>query len=515
MNGAKYLLETAVAAGVDVCFANPGTTEMAVVNAMDEVPGMRGVLCLFEGICTGAADGYARMAGKPALTLVHLGPGFANGVANLHNARRARTPLVNIIGDHASWHLDADAPLNMDIKSLAGTVSGWQCKIGGPDAAGQDMADAIAAAMKGQIATLIFPDDYQRASAAGGPVKGPRHVYADVEAAGIEAAVGLLSSGKRVALLLGGRTLLADGLAQVERIQAVCGCDLFAESFAGRSDRGVGLPIVPRVPYLPKDALAELGKYDAFVAVDARRPVAFFGWPGEPSYFVRDDQGLVSIGANNQDAVAVLAALADALDAPPSVAPGNGRLERPGVPNGLLTAETVGATLAAMQPEHAIVVNESITAGGAYQNYAGSLPPHTQLGITGGAIGQGIPTAVGAAVACPDRPVIGFQADGSGMYTVQGLWTQAREGLNVTTLLCANQRYKILQGEVARSGIKDPGPMTRSLTDLANPAIGWASIAEGMGIPSVSVDRAEDLAKAMERGLTEPGPFFIEMLMAD
>jgi len=482
---------------------------------MDEVPGMRGVLCLFEGVCTGAADGYARMAGKPALTLVHLGPGFANGVANLHNARRARTPLVNIIGDHASWHLDADAPLNMDIKSLAGTVSGWQRKIGGPDAAGQDMADAIAASMKGQIATLVFPDDYQRAPAVSGPVESPRHLYADVDVEGIEAAAGLLSSGKRVALLLGGRTLLAEGLAQVERIQAVCGCDLLHESFAGRVERGAGLPIVPRVPYLPQDALAALGVYEAFVSVDARRPVAFFGWPGHPSYFVNDNQEFISIGGNNQDAVTVLEALADELGAPASVPSTNGRIKRPPVASGPLTTESVGATLAALQPENVIIVNEGLTAGLACQKYAGSVPPHTQLGITGGAIGQGIPTAVGAAVACPDRPVIGFQADGSGMYTLQGLWTQAREGLNVTTLLCANRRYKILQGEVARSGIKDPGPMTRSLTDLSNPAIGWASIAQGMGVPSVTVERAEDLAKAMERGFVEPGPFFIEMLMAD
>ncbi len=515
MNGAHYLLKTAVAAGVNVCFSNPGTTEMAVVNAMDETPGMRGVLCLFEGVCTGAADGYARMAGKPALTLTHLGPGFANGVANLHNAKRARTPVVNIIGDHASWHLDADAPLNMDIKSLAGTVSGWQRKIGGPDQAGQDVADAIAASMLGQVASLVFPDDYQRASSVG--ISDPVSVfgYAKTEVSEIESAVGLLTSGKRVALLLGGRTLLAEGLVQVERIRAMCGCDLLAESFAGRAERGVGLPIVPRVPYLPEDALAALGKYDAFVFVDARKPVAFFGWPGQPSHFVTDDQEIVSIGGNNQDAVAVLTALADALDAPEIVPASNGVLKRPDRASGPLTTATIGATLAALQPENAIIMNEGITAGFAYQSYAVSVPPHTQLGVTGGAIGQGIPAAVGAAIACPDRPVINFQADGSAMYTQQGLWTQAREGLNITTLLCSNRRYKILQGEVARSGITEPGPMTRSLTDLSDPTIGWASIAQGMGVPSVTVERAEDLAAALERGLAEPGPFFVEMVMAE
>ena len=125
MNGAESLIRTAIAAGVEVCFANPGTTEMPLVLAIDAIPGIRAILGLFEGVCTGAADGYARMAGKPAFTLLHMGPGFANGIANLHNARRARSPVVNLIGDHATWHLEADAPLTSDIVSLARPVSSW------------------------------------------------------------------------------------------------------------------------------------------------------------------------------------------------------------------------------------------------------------------------------------------------------------------------------------------------------------------------------------------------------
>lgn len=514
MNGAEFALRTAQSAGVNVCFANPGTTEMPFVTALDNVPETRGILCLFEGVATGAADGYARMAGKPALTLLHLGPGFGNGVANLHNARRARTPLVNVIGDHASWHLDADAPLNMDVVSLAGTVSGWTRRTGCAGDAGKDMADAVSAAMRGQVASLIFPHDFQGNESGNEPLQVPPTPITPVDPERVTAAARLLSSGKRTALLLGGGSLLADSLRIVARIQAASGCALYSEGFAGRVDRGAGLPVVPRVPYLPEDGLAALGQYDAFVVVDARRPVAFFGWPGSPSYYITDQQEMCTVGGHGQDAVAVLSALADALDAPASVPSSNPEVIRPELPTGGLTAQTIGATLAALQPENAIIMNSGITASWAYAGQSGSAPPHTHLGITGGAIGQGIPCATGAAVACPDRPVINLQADGSAAYTLQGLWTQARERLNVTTLLCSNRRYKILQGEFARAGV-EPGPTARSLTDLSDPDIGWTQIARGMGVPAVAVETAEEMAKELRRGLAEPGPCFIELLMAD
>ena len=257
-----------------------------------------------------------------------------------------------------------------------------------------------------------------------------------------------------------------------------------------------------------------MGEFDGFVFVDARRPVAFFGWPGEPSYYTTDEQEMLNIGGNGQNAMAVLAALADALDAPASVPSSNPNIIRPPLPSGDLTAPTVGATLAALQPENAIIMNSGITAAWTYAGQSGSTPPHAHLGITGGAIGQGIPCATGAAVACPDRPVINLQADGSAAYTLQALWTQAREQLNVTTLLCSNRRYKILQGEVERAGI-DAGPTAQSLTDLSNPDISWAQLARGFGVPSVTVESAEQMAKELERGLAEAGPYFIELQMAD
>jgi acetolactate synthase-1/2/3 large subunit len=185
---------------------------------------------------------------------------------------------------------------------------------------------------------------------------------------------------------------------------------------------------------------------------------------------------------------------------------------RPDLPQGILTAKHAGIILAALQPENAIIVNESITSGGAYLPLAASSPPHTLLMLPGGAIGYGIPCAVGAAIACPLRPVINFQADGSAMYTLQALWMQARESLNITTLICSNRSYDILKLEFARAGVT-PGPSAQTLTDLANPEIGWVQISKGMGVPAVKVDTCEVLAKELKKALNEPGPHLIEMCL--
>jgi acetolactate synthase I/II/III large subunit len=168
MNGAEALIATAISEGVEVCFANPGTTEMPLVLALDSVPGLRGILCLHENVATGAADGYGRMTAKPAMCLLHLGPGLANGLTNLHNARRAFTPVLNVIGEHAIWHLPADPLLATDIGRLARTVSGYVKKNQGAATVAVDPADAIAGAMRngGGIATLIVPHDSQIAEAA-------------------------------------------------------------------------------------------------------------------------------------------------------------------------------------------------------------------------------------------------------------------------------------------------------------------------------------------------------------
>lgn len=511
MNGAEAIIRTAADAGIDVCFANPGTTELPFVAALDAMPGMRAVLGLFEGVCTGAADGYGRMAGKPALTLLHLGPGLANGVANLHNARRAGTPIVNLIGEHASWHVANDPPLAMDIAGLSWAFSGWVRTVRAARSASQDTADAIAAAQKGQIATLIIPNDYQWEDASERIVSVSRAIPTPVDAAAIDGAAQMLCSGRRCALLLGSPALDRIGLDLAARIAAATGCDVLADGFAGKSECGAGILNPPRIQYYPEHALPQLGPYESVVLVAARPPVAFFGYPNTPGRFLRPDQEITSLGSGGQDPATVLAALAEAVNAPaaasiPSVA-------RPTPATGPLTPATIGATLAALQPEHAIVVNEGVTSSRAYVAAAAAAPPFTLLTISGGAIGFGIPAATGAALACPARPVLDFQADGSGMYTLQGLWTQAREGLNVTTLIASNRRYHILDQEFARAGLASLGSKAQAMIDLGRPTLDWVQLAQGMGVPAVAAHSAEELAAALRRALVEPGPHLVEMMM--
>jgi acetolactate synthase-1/2/3 large subunit len=514
MNGAEGLIRTAVASGVELCLANPGTTEMQLVAALDAVPGMRSVLGLFEGVCTGAADGYARMTGRPALTLLHLGPGFANGIANLHNARRAHSPVVNLIGDHATWHLAADAPLTSDITSLAGPVSGWVRKCATASYLPADGADAIAAAQDppGQVATLIIPQDcaWERCLGPAAPAKA--RARATVPDLRIDAAAAALTSGAASALFLGGSALRAPALRAAARVAAATGCALIHETFAARIERGAGLPAVERLPYFPEQGAERLRPIAHLVLAGAREPVAFFGYPDHPSRLAAGDTRISLLAEPAEDVAGALEALAARVKAPARVA--FPTPERVAPPSGALTAGVLGQALAALQPENAIVVDEGATSGLAYFALAAGAPPHDTLTLTGGAIGQGLPAAVGAALACPDRKVIAFQADGSGMYTLQSLWTCARESLDVVIVVCANRSYRILQVELARAGIAEPGPQARALTDLSHPALDWVSLARGMGVPGTSADTAEDFIAAFRRALAEPGPRLIEAVLA-
>jgi len=514
MNGAEYLLKTAVEAGIEVCFTNPGTTEMPLVSAFDSIGGIRPVLGLFEGCCTGAADGYGRMADTPAMTLLHLGPGLANGIANLHNARRARTPLLNVIGEHATWHRSADAPLNMDIAALAGTVSGWQRTSTAPQNLSQDMADAITAALQGKIATLIVPSDVQWSESKRSKIHLPQTPVASINEESIQRAAELLCKDQKAALVLGGQALREKSLMAAARIKAKTGCDLLSERSPARMERGSGLPATEFIPYFPRQALKLLSKYQAVVLAGAAEPVTFFGWQGYQSRLLNDEQDIRHIKAGDKDLSQALENLADALEAPASANAADAGIlpaQRPEHPRGKLTAQNACLILAALQPENAIIVNESITSGAAYFPLGPGLPPHTLLMLPGGAIGYGMPCAVGAAIACPRRPVINFQADGSAMYTVQALWMQARESLDITTLICSNRSYYILNIEFARSGIDTPGRHARSLTDLNNPAIDWVQLSKGMGVPAVRVDSCEALIKELEKALAEAGPHLIEM----
>ena len=514
MNGAESLIRTAIAAGVEVCFANPGTTEMPLVAALDSADGLRPILGLFEGVCTGAADGYGRMAEKPAMTLLHLGPGFANGIANLHNARRARSPIVNLIGDHATWHVGADAPLTSDIVSLATPVSGWVRSVRTAASLADTTAQAIAAAGRapGQIATLIIPSDCQwdPAERHAEAIEPPALPLCSSNT--VKRAAESIRKGNRVALFLGGTGLRARGLKAAARIAAKSGCHLICETFPARLERGAGMPVLDRLPYFPEQAIEMLKPFDTIVLAGAKRPVAFFGYPDFPSQLIPEGINTAILAEPTEDVPAALEALASEIGASASVATPS-TIARPERPVGKLNAMTAGAAIAFTMPEGAIVMDEAATTGLPFLAASAAAPPHTYLSLTGGAIGQGLPCATGAAVACPDRRVIAFQADGSGMYTLQALWTQARESLNVTTVLCNNHSYRILQVELARAGVTEPGRKARSLTSLANPNIEWTSLARGLGVPAVRVETAEDLTRELERSIATPGPSLIEMIL--
>lgn len=514
MNGAESLVSTAVACGVEVCFANPGTTETPLVVAMDRVRGLRPILCLFEGVCSGAADGYGRMANRPAMTLFHLGPGFANGIANLHNARRARSPVLNVIGDHATWHASADAPLSTDILSLARPVSGWVRTVRHARSVAAETADAIAAAghCPGQIATLIVPSD-----CLWDPAEGPAQPRAvapppSVPDVATREAARLLRQGEQCVLFLGGGGLREQALNAAARIAAATGCGLMCETLPARLERGRGRVSLSRLPYFPEQALEALSRFSSMLLAGAPAPVAFFGYPNQPSSLVPEGVKTIVLAEPEQDVAGALEALADLIRAPRVPAMLRDP-ELPSAPTGALTPGAIGAAFSALAPEHTIVVDEGATAGFNFFTSTSAAPPHTYLTLTGGAIGYGLPAAVGAAVACPDRKVVCLEADGSGMYTLQALWTAAREELNLVILICNNRKYHILQIELARGGVTNPGPHATSLTSLANPEIHWAELARGMGVNAVRVATAESLTRELAQAFKESGPRVIEMLI--
>ncbi len=513
MNGAESLVATLVKAGVDVCFTNPGTSEMHFVAALDTNPDMRAVLGLFEGVVTGAADGYARMADRPACTLLHLGPGLANGLANLHNARRARTPIVNIVGEHATYHRELDAPLTSDIAGFAGPVSGWidTCM----DAAGVagSAARAVQAARQppGQIATLILPADTAWNDAPGAAEPLPVAGRTAVEGARIDAAATALRRGGRVGMLMNGAAMRADCTDIAGRIAVATGAELYGDTFIGRVERGAGRVEVPRLPYFAEQAAEILGGLDALILIGTSAPVSFFAYPGKPSRLWPDRCELLTLAAPGDDITAALTGLAEAVGAVDARPPLQAS-ERPALPRGALTPEAVAQTVSHCLPEGAIVSNEAATAGFAIPAMTAGCPQHDWLDLTGGAIGQGTPVATGAAVACPDRKVVSLQADGSAMYTLQSLWTQAREGLDVTTVIFSNRKYAILQVEFMRVGA-NPGPKALSMLDLSNPDLDWVHLAQGMGVSATRATTAEEFNRQLPTALADPGPTLIEAVI--
>lgn len=511
MNGAQALIRTLVDSQVDVCFMNPGTSEMHFVHALDDVPGMRSVLALFEGVATGAADGYARMAGRPAAVLLHLGPGLGNGLANLHNARRGKTPVVNIVGDHATYHAKYDAPLQSDIESIARGVSSWVRSSRDPESVARDAADAVAAAFgpPGQVATLILPADVCWLDSPGPVGPSARAATAIVADDRVDDVATALRSGEPAALLVGGTAALEGPLGDAARIGAATGAKILSETFPSRTERGAGVPAAERLAYLAEFAQAQLDGLRHLVLVDAASPVSFFAYPDKASDLVPEGCTVHVLAAPDEDAPAALAALAAAVDAPADV-PVAGAF-RPDRPTGALNAETMAAAVGALLPEGAIVADEGNTTGLFVSGFTAGAPRHDWLCLTGGSIGYGLPVATGAAVAAPDRKVLCLEADGSAMYTAQALWTQAREGLDVTTVILNNGSYAVLNMELARVGAGNPGPRALEMLDI--PGLDFVSLAQGMGVPATRATTAEEFTDQLERALATEGPTLVEAVV--
>lgn len=514
MNGAQALIRTLVASDLDVCFTNPGTSEMHFVAALDTVPEMRAVLGLFEGVVTGAADGWARMTGRPAGALLHLGPGLGNGLANLHNARRARTPVVAVVGEHAHQHQGLGAPLESDIATVAHNVSGWVRASATPGAVGADAAGAVAAAHgpPGQVATLILPADvsWTEGGVVAEPVPVPTRRVATPDAVGEAAAA--LRSGEPALLLLGG-SVTADpaAIAVAHSIGDATGARVLTDVFPARVARGAGRAPLGRIAYFPEQAQAQLAGLAHLVLVEASPPVSFFAYPGDRSRPTPEGCTFHTLAGVADDGVAALGALADAVGAGSGTALVDAA--RPGRPTGPLDADRVAAVVGAVLPEGAIVSDEAVTSAAPLPEATAGAPPHDWLTLTGGAIGQGLPVATGAALACPDRPVLALQADGSALYTIQSLWTQAREGLDVTTVIYSNGSYEILSVEMARVGVESAGPRAEALFDLTGPRPDFVALAAGFGVPATRAATAEQLGDQLAAALATPGPALIEAVI--
>jgi acetolactate synthase-1/2/3 large subunit len=514
-NGATALVKTLVNAGITTCFTNPGTSEMHFVAALDSAPEMRAVLTLFEGVATGAADGYARMADKPAATLLHLGCGLGNGLANLHNARKGKVPVLNIVGDHATYHTQYDSQLQSDIETVARNVSpGFVRTSKTTETLCQDAVEAIAACMgpPGQVATLILPADVswgEGGVALPAPQIAAPPVADDATVAAIAAA---LQSGRKTAIFLGGRALRAPALMAVARIAAKTGAKLFSEVFPTRLERGAGLPPIERLAYLAELASVQLTGLENLILVDVKAPVSFFAYPGKKSYLVPDGCQLLELASFKQDVQGSLDKLAKAVGAD-AATPVLQTLKRPGLPRGKFTADKVCKAIGQLMPENAIIVDEAITSGLMLAMYTAGAPRHDVITLTGGAIGQGLPSAVGAAIACPDRKVIALEGDGSAMYTIQALWTMAREKLDVINIIFSNRAYAVLNIELQRVGAGNVGDKARAQLDLSTPPLDFVHLGEGMGVSSRRATTTAEFVAALEHALRTPGPHLIEAVV--
>jgi acetolactate synthase I/II/III large subunit len=514
-NGADLLCDTLLANNVDMCFANPGTSEMHFVAALDRKPKMRCVLGLFEGVVTGAADGYARMAERPAATLLHLGPGLANGLANIHNAKRASSPMINIVGDHPDYHLPFDAPLTSDIVSLATPMSHWVHRIPGADQVAASAAQAVSVARNapGHIATLILPADAAWNNTKAPVVMSPEPNFKPVDEQSVARVSKALKQAGKTVILLSGMALRDPALSLASRIAQATQATLLAQQSNARMERGAGRVPIARVPYPVDQALKVFADVARVILVGAKAPVAFFAYPGKPGSMLPPECEVIELCTSGMNSLAALEQLADQIKLPVSQKPVLHERLHPKVPGGVLTSESIALAIALHLPQQAIICDEAVTSGREFFAPSFGTAQHDFLQITGGAIGLGLPLAAGAALACPDRKVLAMQADGSGMYTAQALWTHARERLDVVTVIFANQRYNILRGELKSVGAQEPGVNARRMLDLDDPAINWVKLANGLGVEAVQTRDSSQFTDLLASAMKRRGPFLIEALI--
>jgi len=516
LNGAESLVAALSEAGVEICFANPGTSEMHFLAALEN-PRLRSVLCLFEGIATGAADGWYRMRNHPAATLLHLGPGLANGLANIHNARKAGSGMVNIVGDHASAHLKYDAPLTSDIEGVARPMSHWVRRADSPSSVAGDAAAAVAQARSkpGRVATLILPGETSWGEAGEGGTFQSNPVFPGTsapEGARVENVARVLRSGEPALMVFGGHATRGRALELAGRVAAHTGCRIATQFFTGRLERGAGRTPLERIPYYVPGALEFLKGFRHIITVETGEPIAFFNYPGKPSLLKPAGCVVHPLVMSDEDSVAGLEMLVETLGAGKADAVVQAKSDT-GVPTGKLDPKSIAQALAAALPENAILVDESLTTGRETFGITAGARPHDVLQNMGGSIGFGTPVATGAALACPDRRIFCMVGDGSAMYTIQSLWTQAREGLNVTTIIFANHSYQILKVEFGNMGFGTPGPQALGLIDIDRPRIDWVSMGKSMGCPAVRVDNAGDFYQKMVDSAREVGPMLIEVCL--
>jgi acetolactate synthase-1/2/3 large subunit len=515
MNGAESLLRSLMASGVELCFANPGTSEMHFVAALDKVPGMRPVLALAEGVATGAADGYGRMAGRPACTLLHLGPGLANGLANLHNARRAATPIVNIVGDHAAAHVQFDTPLTSNIKGFARPVSDWIHSSTSARNVGADAARAVKAAMErpGQIATLILPADTAWDEADGVATPLATSATASVGQETIDRIAELIGRGLKTALLMRGEALREPGLRAAGKIAAHSGARLLCDTFTPRLQRGAGRVPVERLPYFSEQVVEFLAGTELIILVGTRPPISFFAYPDKPSWLTPEGCRLAVLSHPHEDGVGALEALVDACGATRAKYTPTERQVLECSHNGALSPEFIMKAVAKHLPDGAIIADESASSGFPYYEFTASAAPHDYLNLTGGAIGSMMAVATGAGIACPNRKVVSLQGDGSAMYILPALWTQARENVDVVTVLYANRAYKILDNELLRVGAAREGQNAASLLDLTNPTVDWVRLASGLGVDAVRTETRAAFEDTFASAMRARGPKLIEAII--